>query len=610
MYTPARFPFWYVPDQSASRPVFNGKMYFGIPDTDPTVIANQIDVYMQEEDGTMTLLPQPIMTGAGGIPMFSGNAIQLFVEQEYSLAVLNSLDVQIFYAPKVLFNDVYSSNIDNIDSLRSITPSFDYQVINVLGYYTPGDNKINSYVYMPLLMTDDNGGSIIRPDSIPTDQPGRYFFASAKTPKDFGAKGDGVTVDTDAIKAALDYCYSLRQNSFDTAELHFTNGIYIVDEEINIPSYMTVTGEGWNSVIKVKDNCTSAFSVFKFDTSSANNMLISHLAIHGNSANNTQIINGIEISPVSPIYYNQFNCLYIKEMSGNGVKITGGGAERVQFNFCIIRDCKRDNIYSEYLRYSDINNCLIRTAKTGYSGIRLNGSGNYSVNINNCQIEENASYGISVTGAEVIGVQNNKILNNTGAGIYAGTTNTLSIKDNFIVGNDSYGCLIEGASGNLIYRLKISGNQVYGNNLHGVYLDYIGSGAVRDNYFVNNSAASSNTYSGVYLSRSSNVDIQENTYEGTSQKYAVDFGASITNNTIKENHIISVGTDYLPSSVMNSTNKIKITREGIDSASPTTGSWNSGDIVWNKTPTSAGYIGWVCTVGGTPGTWKEFGLIS
>lgn len=45
-------------------------------------------------------------------------------------------------------------------------------------------------------------------------------------------------------------------------------------------------------------------------------------------------------------------------------------------------------------------------------------------------------------------------------------------------------------------------------------------------------------------------------------------------------------------------------------AAPASGTWRVGDIVYNSAPTSAGYIGWVCTVAGTPGTWKTFGLIS
>jgi len=46
------------------------------------------------------------------------------------------------------------------------------------------------------------------------------------------------------------------------------------------------------------------------------------------------------------------------------------------------------------------------------------------------------------------------------------------------------------------------------------------------------------------------------------------------------------------------------------SAAPTTGTWVAGDKVYDSTPTAGGTIGWVCTVAGTPGTWKAFGTIA
>ena len=49
---------------------------------------------------------------------------------------------------------------------------------------------------------------------------------------------------------------------------------------------------------------------------------------------------------------------------------------------------------------------------------------------------------------------------------------------------------------------------------------------------------------------------------------------------------------------------------GTGSAAPVAGTYVVGDIIYNEAPASAGYIGWVCTVAGTPGTWKTFGLIS
>lgn len=45
-------------------------------------------------------------------------------------------------------------------------------------------------------------------------------------------------------------------------------------------------------------------------------------------------------------------------------------------------------------------------------------------------------------------------------------------------------------------------------------------------------------------------------------------------------------------------------------AAPTTGTYVIGDIVYDESPTAGGTLGWVCTAGGTPGTWKTFGAIS
>ena len=46
------------------------------------------------------------------------------------------------------------------------------------------------------------------------------------------------------------------------------------------------------------------------------------------------------------------------------------------------------------------------------------------------------------------------------------------------------------------------------------------------------------------------------------------------------------------------------------SAAPASGAHVVGDIVFNDAPSAGGYIGWVCTSAGSPGTWKTFGAIS
>jgi hypothetical protein len=53
-------------------------------------------------------------------------------------------------------------------------------------------------------------------------------------------------------------------------------------------------------------------------------------------------------------------------------------------------------------------------------------------------------------------------------------------------------------------------------------------------------------------------------------------------------------------------------REGRATAAPTTGKWALGDYIWNSNPSELGTTpnkywirGWVCLVGGEPGTWVQ-----
>jgi len=46
------------------------------------------------------------------------------------------------------------------------------------------------------------------------------------------------------------------------------------------------------------------------------------------------------------------------------------------------------------------------------------------------------------------------------------------------------------------------------------------------------------------------------------------------------------------------------------SAAPVSGTWPLAWIRWNTAPVAGENVGWICLVGGTPGTWKPFGLIS
>jgi hypothetical protein len=69
---------------------------------------------------------------------------------------------------------------------------------------------------------------------------------------DFGAKGDGLTDDTDAINRALYQLYCVQPNPQIRRSLFFPAGVYIVSGTINIPPYATLYGEGPdNSIIQM-----------------------------------------------------------------------------------------------------------------------------------------------------------------------------------------------------------------------------------------------------------------------------------------------------------------------------------------------------------------------
>jgi hypothetical protein len=86
-----------------------------------------------------------------------------------------------------------------------------------------------------------------------------------------------------------------------------------------------------------------------------------------------------------------------------------------------------------------------------------------------------------------------------------------------------------------------------------------------------------------------------------------DFGGSF-DNVIATNYFASGITTRISGS--RSATTIAGNIVGYAAAAPTTGTFKQGDIFFNTGATSAGFAGWICTVAGTPGTWKTFGVIS
>lgn len=89
----------YFPESASGIPVGAGKIYIGKSNTDPTVVGNQITVKALKEDGSLVAMSQPISLSAGGIPLYDGSPVTLYVSGNYSLTVLDINDAQVYYVP-------------------------------------------------------------------------------------------------------------------------------------------------------------------------------------------------------------------------------------------------------------------------------------------------------------------------------------------------------------------------------------------------------------------------------------------------------------------------------------------------------------------------------
>ncbi|HAM3648829.1 TPA: tail fiber domain-containing protein, partial [Escherichia coli] len=109
----------------------NGKIYIGKIDTDPVNPENQIQVYVENEDGSHVPVSQPIIINAAGYPVYNGQIAKFVTVQGHSMAVYDAYGVQQFYFPNVLKYDpdqlrqeLASSGDDLGDALIAVKQPF------------------------------------------------------------------------------------------------------------------------------------------------------------------------------------------------------------------------------------------------------------------------------------------------------------------------------------------------------------------------------------------------------------------------------------------------------------------------------------------------------
>lgn len=143
----------YVNDSVTSRAVFNGKLYFGVVDTDPRVAANQKLVKGVLENGTEVNLPQPIPTNSGGSPTYNGSPVILSIDGDFSYAADRSDDTQVYYFPRISNPEDGSQGFSGVVATEDITLTAGQTVINLTNL---GANESAPY-YKPIGGIGDQG---------------------------------------------------------------------------------------------------------------------------------------------------------------------------------------------------------------------------------------------------------------------------------------------------------------------------------------------------------------------------------------------------------------------------------------------------------------------
>lgn len=190
----------------AFKAAANGKIYVGVIDTDPTLPANQIQVYLENEDASIVPVSQPITINDGGFPVYNGQVSKFVTTQGHSMTVLDGQGVQQFYFPNVL----------KYDPDRFKQQLSDANDVNL------GDALIG--VKSPVA------------GSQPYTQHEKNF-EHLHAVNDFNLIGDKVSDNALKLQAAMDAAASSKK------KLILPAGTYLINRYISIPSGLHLEGE-------------------------------------------------------------------------------------------------------------------------------------------------------------------------------------------------------------------------------------------------------------------------------------------------------------------------------------------------------------------------------
>lgn len=257
--------------ENSGKWIYNGYIYVGKVGLDPEIKENQVRVFYIDENQQEIDLAQPIRTNSSGFPVISetnSTVIQVRTDSDYSVKALNRKKAQEWYIPKASTlnpdtkDKIYSREFKNISDLKLQIDAAGNQlnlsdfVGNMVlwrGYYSELDGGGNCGIVRSGPHTDDGGKIISINSSVYIEAKFENTFINVRH---FGAKGDGLSDDYNAIQNAINSASGeidvYDSNRSPGSEVHFPRGEYIIKTPLLVQRNRTrITGEGRGvSIIK------------------------------------------------------------------------------------------------------------------------------------------------------------------------------------------------------------------------------------------------------------------------------------------------------------------------------------------------------------------------
>ncbi|MEX9900790.1 phage tailspike protein [Proteus mirabilis] len=270
----------------------NGKIFIGKIDTDPTLPENQIQVYLENEDGSYTPVSQPLIINQAGFPVYNGQISKFVTVEGHSMAVYDSYGAKQHYYPNVLKYDpdqfdrrfraelssssgssligyedttveeklkdidsgiaqLFSPNgfnkigrFLNIDNLRECAPTNTGVIVYVVSAYSEAEDEhhygggyFQSFDNSTSPIADD-GGIVIVPAT--GTLAWRRIVEGNVWVEFFGAKPINGFDNASAIAKAMSYGYD------HSTPIHFMAGKYLTSEAVVVKSWSGLIGQGQN----------------------------------------------------------------------------------------------------------------------------------------------------------------------------------------------------------------------------------------------------------------------------------------------------------------------------------------------------------------------------